>query len=67
MPEDEYEYNIETTDDEGEKTIYYQWWEPHTDWLKRQLAELIQWDKDADTGYSRRMVKRRKAGPTEAA
>lgn len=70
-PEVEYEYNIETTDlITGKVRFTHAMWEPTTDWLEGKLAEAEAYDRkllNAGGGleYSRRLVKRAKAGKVE--
>lgn len=61
----EWEYNIQTTDDDGEVFIYFAEWSLRAEGVEKDLAELVQWDKDVDTGYSRALVRRRRAGKVE--
>lgn len=73
LAEDPYEYNIEGTDlITGKVHLWRELWEPNTDWLKRKLEERDDYDRKllnagGTLEYSRRMVKRRKAGEIEDA
>lgn len=75
LVEDPYEYNIESTDLVTEKTHLYRGiWEPDTEWLQRELDERNAYDRKllnipggGPLEYSRKLVKRRKAGEVEDA
>lgn len=70
--EDPYEYNVETTDlITGHTHMLRTLWEPDTEWLERKKQVLDDNDRallNAGGGaleYTRRLVKRRKAGRIE--
>lgn len=70
--EDPYEYNIETTDlITGHTSLFKSTvWEPDTEWLERKKEALDEYDKrllnaGGELEYTRRLVKRRKAGRIE--
>lgn len=72
LVEDPYEYNIETTDLITDHAhILRTLWEPNTEWLERKKKALDDNDRallNAGGGaleYTRRIVKRRKAGKVE--
>jgi len=69
--EDDYEYNIEGTDlVTGETRLWRKTWEPKPDWLRKKVDERNAYDdKLRNAGgspeYTRRLVKRRKAGKVQ--
>jgi len=73
LAEDPYEYNIEYTDERtGKSHLHRQTWEPDTEWLKRKVEDAEAYDRKllnagGSLEYSRRLVKRRKAGEIEDA
>jgi len=66
-----WEYNIETTDlITGHTSLLRALWEPDTDWLERKMKTLADYDAQllnagGELEYTRRLVKRRKAGKVE--
>lgn len=68
---DPYEYNIEGTDVVTGKThIWRTTWEPTPDWLRGEVEKRDAYDRQLRNAggspeYTRRLVKRRKAGPVE--
>lgn len=69
--EDPYEYNIEGTDlVTGKTKLWRETWEPKPDWLKSRVDPRNEYDDrlrnaGGSPEYTRRLVKRRKAGRIE--